>query len=110
MTKSKPRIIKNFEKLSDELREEISALYPNGFGAAIQTFDIGGGRFMSALPYETDEYCYLIKFPVKEPEDIDENIPVEEMDIDDSADDSADDDKIETSMGSLEDLEAADKN
>ena len=32
------------------------------------------------------------------------------MDIDDSADDSADDDKIETSMGSLEDLEAADEN
>lgn len=112
MAKSKPRVIKNFEKLDEALREQITALYPNGFATAIQTFDIGGGRFMSALPFETEEYNYLIKFPIKEPDPIEEiDLNVDEIDIDDKEDDGEDgDDKIETSMGNLEDLEVADEN
>ncbi|MEE1347021.1 MAG: hypothetical protein U0K36_03975 [Bacteroidales bacterium] len=63
MAKTKPRVIKNYEKLDEKLREEIAARYPLGYAQDIKTFDIGGGRFMTGLPFETDEYSYIIKFP-----------------------------------------------
>ncbi|MGN0028777.1 MAG: hypothetical protein ACI35Q_03475 [Marinilabiliaceae bacterium] len=63
MAKTKPRVIKNYEKLDEKLREAIAARYPQGYAQEIQTFDIGGGRFMTGLPFETDEFSYIIKFP-----------------------------------------------
>ena len=72
MATNKPRVIKNFEKLDDALREAIMAAYPNGITNEIRTYDIGNGRLMSALPYETDEFSYLIKFPVKEEVDFED--------------------------------------
>ena len=66
MAKSKPRIIKSFEKIDEKLREEIAKRYPEGYANEIQMFDIGGGKFMNALPLETEDYYYMIKFPVTE--------------------------------------------
>lgn len=66
MAKIKPRFIKNYEKLDENLREAIAKCYPLGYSSEIKTFDIGGGRFMSALPFETEDAVYLIKFPVAE--------------------------------------------
>ena len=56
MAKPKPRVIKNYEKLDEKLREAIAERFPNGYASEIQTFDIGGGKFMTALPFETDEF------------------------------------------------------
>lgn len=115
MAKSKPRVIKNFEKLDEELRNQILAAFPNGFTSEIKTFDIGGGRFMSALPYETEEFSYLIKFPVKEDVDLetpddggDDEMHLEGADSSDD-DDEDDDDEIEQPMDNIEDLEVADE-
>lgn len=66
MAKSKPRVIKNYEKLDEKLREAIAKRYPDGYASEIRTFDIGAGRLMKALPFETDDFDYLIKFPVAE--------------------------------------------
>lgn len=114
MAKSKPRVIKNFEKLDEELRNTIIAAFPNGFTNEIKTFDIGGGRFMSALPFETEEFSYLIKFPVKEDVDLEtpEDGGDDEMHLegaDSSDDDDEDDDEIEQPMDNIEDLEVADE-
>ncbi len=114
MANNKPRVIKNFEKIDDQLRELIAAAYPNGYTAEIKTFDIGGGKFMTALPLETEQFSYLIKFPVKEDIDIDDG------DIDMGADDDMnleggedvdeeEDEEIEKPMGDLTDLEVADE-
>lgn len=65
MAKIKPRVIKNYEKLDEKLREAIKERYPDGYSKDIQTFDIGGGRFMTGLPFETEEFSYIIKFPVQ---------------------------------------------
>ena len=70
MAKSKPRVIKSYEKLDEKLREEIAERFPGGYASEIRTFDIGGGRLMTALPLETEDFYYLIKFPISEvPED-----------------------------------------
>ncbi len=63
MAKTKPRVIKNYEKLDEALREAIAKRFPQGYASEIQTFDIGGGRFMTGLPFETDDFSYIIKFP-----------------------------------------------
>ncbi len=115
MGKIKPRVIKNYEKLDEKLREEIEAAFPNGFTQEIKTFDIGGGRFMNALPYETDDFCYLIKFPVKE--DLDDDEPQDDLGVEDDmnleggedVDEEEESDEVEKPMDNLEDLEVADE-
>lgn len=63
MAKTKPRVIKNYEKLDEKLREAIAARYPQGYAQDIETFDIGGGRYMTGLRFETEDFSYIIKFP-----------------------------------------------
>lgn len=65
MAKSKPRVIKSYDKIDDKLRQAIAAAYPQGYAQDIQTFDIGGGRFMTGLPFETEDFSYIIKFPAE---------------------------------------------
>lgn len=109
MAKSKPRIIKNFEKLDEKLREAIAEAYPLGYVDKIQTFDIGGGRLMSALPFETEEYSYLIKFPIKEDVDLESDAPASEDDLNleggEDVEEEEEDDEVEKSVGSLEDMD-----
>lgn len=107
MANPKPKVIKNFEKLDEAMKEEILALHPN-LRDDIRTFDIGGGRLMSALPYETEEFSYLIKFPAKEEMDIDDE-PLggdDEMNLEGGvdSDDEEEEDDVETSAGSLQDM------
>ncbi len=111
MATSKPKIIKNYEKLDEKLRSAISEAYPNGFSSELQTFDIGNGKFMTALPFETEQFYYLIKIPV--PEEIDEKLedyviePIDE-EPEDISDELSDDD-IEEPMDDLEALEVVDE-
>lgn len=114
MAKTKPRVIKNYEKLDEKLREEIAERYPNGYASEIKTFDIGGGRFMSALPFETEDYYYMIKFPVSE--DIEEEQDdlgggSDDLDLDggEDVDEEEEPDEVEKPMDNLEDLEVADE-
>jgi hypothetical protein len=114
MGKVKPRIIKNFEKLDDDFRELIMQAYPNGYANEICMYNVGGGKFMSALPFETEEYSYLIKFPVNENVDLDDDMPSgdeDEMNIEglETDEEEDDEDDIETSMDNIEDLEIADE-
>ncbi|CAH1000169.1 hypothetical protein LEM8419_01316 [Neolewinella maritima] len=58
---SKPRVIKNYDKLDDELLEQIKLNYPNGFDRNLIRFTDVNGRMASALPFETEEKYYLIR-------------------------------------------------
>lgn len=110
---SKPRVIKNFEKLDEKMRELIAERFPNGYQSDIETLDVGGGKFMSALRIETDEFIYLIKFPVKEDfgEENDGLGGDDEMDLTGGvdSDEEEEDDEVEKPMDNLEDLEVADE-
>ncbi len=114
MAKPKPRVIKNYEKLDEKLREAIAERFPNGYASEIQTFDIGGGKFMTALPFETDEFYYMIKFPVTEDiEDDQDDLGSGQDDLDleggEDVEEEEEPDEVEKPMDNIEDLEVADE-
>jgi len=64
--KNKRRIIKDYDKLDDEIREQIKLFYPEGFDQSLIHFTDKNGRLVSALPLETDEIYYLVRMTVNE--------------------------------------------
>ena len=63
---SKPRVIKNYDKLDEELLEQIKLNYPNGFERHLIRFTDVNGKIASALPFETAEKYYLIRMTKSE--------------------------------------------
>ena len=63
---SKPRVIKDFEKLEDQIREQIKLAYPYGFYDSLIHFYDKDGKRVSALPFETDDKYYMIRMTVAE--------------------------------------------
>ena len=61
-SKSKPRVIKDFDKLDKEIQEHIVQLYPNGFAEHLITYtDPKTGLERFALPYETEDRYYMVR-------------------------------------------------
>ena len=67
---SKPRIVKDFDKVSEEVLAQIKLEYPWGFQKKLVTFKNKEGKFVSALPFETDDYYYLIRMTANEAQQI----------------------------------------
>jgi hypothetical protein len=112
---SKPKVIKDYEKLPVEIQEQIKLEYPYGFSDSLITFSNKNGQIVSALPFETEDCYYMVRMTVGEAikiveddEDFDsdgtlkdgireeyENKYTDEMeDVDDVADDISDDDNV----------------
>ena len=70
---NKPRVVKDYDKLSEEIMEQIKLNYPRGFQRNLITFKNAKGRYVSALPFETEEKYYLIRMTKSEAVDIIEN-------------------------------------
>lgn len=70
MNQSKPRVIKDFEKLDPEMQEQIKFSYPFGFSDHLIRFTNKDGKYVSALPFETDEKYYLVRMTISQAEDI----------------------------------------
>lgn len=67
MNKSdKPRVIKDYDKLDEEIKEQIKLVYPNGYSHHLIKFTNKDGKIVSALPFETDEKYYLVRMTVAE--------------------------------------------
>lgn len=66
MKAGKPRILKSFEKLDKEIREQIKLAYPDGFVNNLITFSKPDGSLVSALPFETEEVYYMVKMTESE--------------------------------------------
>ncbi|MCP9755005.1 hypothetical protein EGI26_07550 [Lacihabitans sp. CCS-44] len=58
---NKPKAIKDYSKLSDDMQERIKLFYPNGFSEHLIRFTDKDGKYVSALPFETDDKYYLIR-------------------------------------------------
>ncbi|MEO0732516.1 MAG: hypothetical protein AAFZ52_06755 [Bacteroidota bacterium] len=67
---SKPRVIKNYEKLDEAILERIKLEYPTGFAKNLIRFTDVNGRLTSALPFETEEKYYLIRMTKSEAREI----------------------------------------
>jgi hypothetical protein len=61
MQSSKPRVIKDFDKLDGATQEQIKLAFPYGFHEELIHFTDREGKRVSALPFETDEKYYLVR-------------------------------------------------
>ncbi|WP_420386162.1 hypothetical protein [Roseivirga sp.] len=67
---SKPRVIKDFEKLDKDIQEQIKLEYPEGFEDNLIYFTNKEGKRVSALPFETEEKYYLVRMTIEEAQQI----------------------------------------
>lgn len=67
---SKPKIIKDYDKLNEDILAQIKLEYPYGFEKELITFKNKAGNFVSALAFETEEYHYLIRMTRNEAKEI----------------------------------------
>jgi hypothetical protein len=63
---SKPRVIKDYNKLDKEILEQIKLQYPYGFEDNLIIFVNAEGKNVSALPFETEDKYYLVRMTVAE--------------------------------------------
>ncbi len=62
---TKKRIITSIEKVSQEVRDLITAAYPYGWKNNVLRINKPNGEFFHAITLETREVSYLIKVAVK---------------------------------------------
>ena len=63
---SKPKVVKDYDKLTDAVREQIKLVYPRGFAHHLVSFTNRSGEKKMGLPFETEEFYYLIRMsPVR---------------------------------------------
>lgn len=77
---TKPRVVKDYDKLDVEIQEQIKLFYPFGFSRKLIKFTNAKNKLVSALPFETDEKHYLVRMTLEEAQDI----VYEDDDYDDS--------------------------
>ena len=70
MSNSKPRVIKDFEKIDEIVQEQIKLEYPEGFSGHLVTFTNREGYIVSALPFETEDKYYLVRMTIQQAIDI----------------------------------------
>ncbi|WP_436514764.1 hypothetical protein [Ekhidna sp. To15] len=63
---NKPRVLKAFEALDQEIQEQIKLAYPEGFEDYLIKFVNKDGIYQSGLPFETEEKYYLVKMTREE--------------------------------------------
>lgn len=95
---SKPRVIKDFDKLDETVVQRIKLEYPKGFEKHLITFKNAKKHLVSALPFEAEDRIYLVKMTRAEAN----KIIVNDADYDDNGElKSASKAEIEKSLESL---------
>ena len=86
-SKSKPRVIKDFDKLDKEIQEHIAQLYPNGFAEHLITYtDPKSGLERFALPYETEDRYYMVRMDEYMESQVDSGDAIDDFGKDDNDD------------------------
>lgn len=67
---NKPRVLKAFEALDQEIQEQIKLAYPAGFQEHLIRFANKEGVYQSGLPFETSDKYYLVKMTSEEAEEL----------------------------------------
>ncbi len=66
----KPRLVKDYDKVGEEVLAQIKLQFPRGFEKKLIQFKNQHGKFVSALPFETEDYYYLIRMTKVEAQEI----------------------------------------
>lgn len=101
---SKKRLVKDFDKLPEDIQGRIRKEFPAGFAHKLVSYQGAKGERISALPFETEDTVYLVRWSIQEfkpvtikDDDLDEvfttrdDIPFDEVETSSTADDEADD-------------------
>jgi hypothetical protein len=99
----KKRIVKDHEKLPQEVLDQLMEKYPLGFTKHLISIKNAKGENISVLPFETEEVYYLIRMTAKEAVNI-----FTEYEDDDDEDDMDDEIEGEVDSDEIEDLEIDD--
>lgn len=67
---NKPNLIKDYDKLPEDIVEQVKLYYPNGYDRKVIMFKNHKGKLVSALPFEAEEFRYLIKMTQEEAQEI----------------------------------------
>ena len=78
MAVSKKRIIKSLENLSDDLKDLLKDLYPNGYESSITRITNAKREPIFVFPLETDDAIYLVKVPATKNSDGGYDVETEE--------------------------------
>lgn len=58
---SKPRVIKDYDKLDKNIIQAIKLFYPQGYEKHLITFKNAKKHLISALPFEAEDRYYLVR-------------------------------------------------
>ncbi len=75
MEKNKTRIIKDYDKLSEDIKEQIKLVYPEGYSQYLIEFKNAQGELVSALPFETFDIKYMVRMSVRQANSLVDNDP-----------------------------------
>ena len=67
---SKPNIIKDYDKLTEEIISQIKLYFPRGYEKQLITFKNAKGKLVSALPFEAEDCYYLVKMTRSQAQEI----------------------------------------
>lgn len=67
---AKPRILKAFDALDQDIQEQIKLAYPEGFEDHLIRFTNKEGIYQSGLPFETEDKYYLVKMTRDEAQEL----------------------------------------
>jgi len=81
----KPRIIKAFDKLDTHLHELLKQKFPFGFEDYLISFTEKEGKYYKALPFETEEFSYLIKIDASSAPMFENNFVEEKDDLEEAS-------------------------
>jgi hypothetical protein len=73
LEQKKPRIVKDYDALPEDILAQIKLAYPYGFVDNLISFYNKEGKRVSALPFEAEEIYYLVRMTSDEAENIIEN-------------------------------------
>lgn len=62
---NKLKVIKDYDKLEKEIKEQIKLQYPEGYSEHLIKFKNVNGDMVSALPFETEDRIYMVRMSVE---------------------------------------------
>jgi len=60
----KKRIIKDYDQMPQEILIQLKDRFPQGYQEHLLRFNNANGELISALPFETDDICYLVRMSI----------------------------------------------
>ncbi len=78
---SRPKLVKDWDKMPKEIVAAIKAEYPNGFSHKLINYTTPKGEKVLALPYDTEDIAYLVRVTVMESKKVFKNEDDDDDDV-----------------------------